>query len=162
MASALPRAWLRIPAQLGVLLASIACFVAGGAFLLGALRMDAGTGALPGPAVFPALAAIGMMLASGALAVRSALTMRRDPGPPVELGQRTSAVALLALLAVAAGLESVGFPVAGFLLVAVLVRTFAGTGWARAALYAALFTGTSYLVFTRLLGVALPAGLLGG
>jgi putative tricarboxylic transport membrane protein len=136
--------------------------VIGAAFLIGSFRLDFGSPGMPGPAVFPAIAGGGIVLLSGALALRSAVRLRGPGAERISLGHRNSVLSILVLAAVAAVFEQLGFALTSFVMIATLTWTFSGAPWWRAALLSAAVTGVAYLVFARLLDVALPQGVLGG
>ena len=131
------------------------------AFLIGAFRYDFGSFSVPGPAVFPVLAACGLVVMSAALAVRALRMPAQAEGTRIELGHRNSMAAILALCFVALAFEKVGYGIASFVMLITLSRVFSEAGWIRSALFAVLVAGSSYVIFTRGLGVVLPSGLLG-
>lgn len=162
MAADSPASWLEVTEKHGTLAAAILGFATGFAFLLGSAGLEAGTAALPGPAVFPGLAAAGLMVSSVVLGWRSIRAPADAGGDRLGFGHRNSLAALVALLALAAVFEAAGFVLTGIALVAVLTRLLSKTAWWRALLFAVLANLLFYALFTRLLGVALPAGLLSG
>lgn len=74
-------------------------------------------------------------------------------------GLACAAYALLGMLALGLGFESLGFPLLAFLYALGLMRLM-GAGLGRAALASALLVGLLDLCFGRLLGVPLPHGPL--
>ncbi len=156
-----PGAWIDVSERRGTLLAALACGAIGVAFLIGAFRYDFGSFSVPGPAVFPVLAACGLVVMSAALALRALRMPAQAGGTRIELGHRNSMAAILALCFVALAFEKVGYGIASFVMLITLSQVFSQAGWIRSALFAVLVTGSSYVIFTRGLGVVLPSGLLG-
>lgn len=131
------------------------------AFLIGAFRYDFGSFSVPGPAVFPVLAACGFVVMSAVLAVRALRMPAHAGGTGIELGHRNSMAAILVLCFVALSFEKAGYGIVSFVMLIALSRVFSWAGWMRSALFAVLVAGLSYVIFTRGLGVVLPSGLLG-
>jgi putative tricarboxylic transport membrane protein len=142
-------------------LVALALLVVGGVYLASALPLPLGTMARPGPGFFPI--AVGVFaLVVGAVWV--AIAMRRVPaaaGPA--FASASSRGRLLSTAGVLVGfcllLPWVGYPVAAFLFVAVLLRVL-GAGWFTSVGTAVASAAVSYYLFARLLGVPLPPGVL--
>jgi putative tricarboxylic transport membrane protein len=68
---------------------------------------------------------------------------------------------LVTLVGFALVLEWLGFLLSTFFLMVLLLRAVEAPPWPRVTLVALVTTGASYVIFAWLLGVPLPAGLLG-
>lgn len=126
--------------------------------VLGA-RMPLGSLSLPGPGFFPA--AVGALLAASGVAC-AITALARDAAAPVSLGGWKSWTTLLVLVAAALAFEPLGAPLTLALMLAILFRILGGHSLLRAGAYGILASALAYLIFTRLLGVGLPAGVLDG
>ncbi len=112
-----------------------------------------------GPRVFPIVVAIGMAVVGATLLVQAWTGQwRADAAEPADRR---------ALLLVAAGLlldtllmRPAGFVLASTSLFACVARAFGSRALVRDAVAGALLATAAYLVFTRLLGLDLPAGSL--
>jgi putative tricarboxylic transport membrane protein len=140
--------------------AALGCALGLGGIVLAVLaaRMPAGTVALPGPGFVPL--AIGVLLALVGAGCAVSAWVERSRAERISLGG-LKAWGALAVLAVAAfAFEPLGAPITLGLAMAVLARLIGGYGLLRSALFGVLSSAVAWLVFTRLLGVGLPAGLL--
>ena len=140
--------------------AALGCTLGIGGIVLAVLasRMPAGSVALPGPGFVPT--AIGVLLAIvGAGCAVSAWSERSRP-ERVGLGGAGAWGALAILAAVAFAFEPIGAPITLALAMTGLARLLGGYGLLRSALFGVLSSAVAWPVFTRLLGVGLPAGLL--
>ncbi len=114
--------------------------------------------ARPGAAIFPAMAAVLMALAS----LGVILEQLRAPVDETRL-ELPRGAALGRLLAAAAGLAAyvllapfLGHGVAGLVLAVVLVRVLQPGSWMRTVVTAAAIAASIYVLFVLLLGVPLP------
>ncbi len=110
-----------------------------------------------GPWTFPAIIGLAAVLL-GATGLGGALGRRRAGiVPPLPAINRRSLGMLAAGLVLAALLiERAGFLISGLIVFVAAARAFGSARPARDLLAGAAFVGSVYLVFTRLLGVALP------
>jgi len=116
-----------------------------------------------GPAFFPTLVALLMLLAGGALSIRGLRESRPDAGPDQRPKPRSGMVfvrlstVLLIPLLYATSLRYVGFPLLAFLSTAIFMVVLGAR-----ALTAILISGTVinivYFLFLEGLGVPLPSG----
>ena len=122
-------------------------------FLAGRIETATASAADIGPAWLPRLFA-------GALALFAGIALvlpNRSEGTEVPVDRAILFAAAL-LVAYALGLPALGYVVSTFAaLVAMLLIVRAGALW-RIGLFSAAFTLTLYVVFAKLLGVALPVG----
>ena len=133
--------------------------VAAGVYLTLALRLPFGAAARPGAGFYPvfvAVFAIVVALAAAASAYRSA------PGTvAIELdaaSRRRVVISVVALVAFCLALPWIGYPVAAFAFVTVILR-YLGGRWTTALLTGVLSSAGSYVLFAVLLDVPLPRGL---
>jgi putative tricarboxylic transport membrane protein len=114
----------------------------------------------PGPGFFPWW----VSLALGLLALvqlGDTFRRRRTPGPGDNGGRLGKVIGVLAVLtAYALGLDTVGYPIATFVVVLFMLRVTEPHRWPVALGIALLAAGGSYLLFAHWLAVPLPAGLL--
>lgn len=150
---------MHVPSRMGEAALSLVLAGLGAAVAMGGGRMPLGTLSLPGPGFFPL--ALGALLALAG-AAWAAVTLARGSSEPVSLGgwRPWSTLAVLATAALA--FEPLGAPLTLALMLAALFRILGDLGLARALGYGVVASAVAYLVFTRLLGVGLPAGALEG
>ena len=124
-----------------------------------AVQMPPGTLGAPGPGAFPG--ALGVLLAViciGLLVRAWRMTATQDES--IVLGHRDIVLTLVALVVLGLLFEWLGFVLSAGLFMLVLFRAFSPLRWIGALVAAAATAAVSYFVFVRLLGVALPPGLL--
>ena len=117
-----------------------------------------------GPDLFPSLIGVGFLITGGVLTARG---FAARGAPLVEIGAWAAdrrnvvnfALVVLALLFYIAASDWLGFIPTAFLIMLVLLKSF-GSGWATAAVIAALSTLVIHTLFARVLLVPLPWGLL--
>ena len=139
--------------SIAVLLLAVAAF-----FIWGALRMPAGTFAVPGPAMVPLI--LGILLAASAvmLLVKTLVSRAPDPSRPVTFGLPAVLILFGALTAVSFAFEPAGFMATISVFLFAMLRTFSRLGTLRSALLAIVITLVTYWFFVNLLGVNLPRG----
>lgn len=118
-----------------------------------------------GPRAFPQLLGAGLILAAILLFVE---TLKKAPraeeeGAAAAAGSHWGVVAFVTVWTGAYFLlfEALGYVVASAAYLLVLMAAFNRGRWAMNVATAVLFSAVTYWVFTRQLGVTLPAGLLG-
>ncbi len=140
-------------------------FLAGsGLYLALSFAFPVGSTARPGPGYFPV--AIGVFLCLVA-ATFTLVAFRRHAAaggitmaPTSRRGQaRTGAIAA-GLVGFCLLLPWIGYPLASFGFVALLLRRLGGAGWPAALVTGAASAALSYWVFAVLLSVPLPSGVL--
>jgi putative tricarboxylic transport membrane protein len=130
-----------------------------GVYLTLALQLPFGAAARPGAGFYPVIVAafaIVVALIATASAFRGAprsVAVELDAGP-----RRRVVISVVALVAFCFVLPWVGYPVAAFAFVTVVLR-YLGSRWAIALLIAALSSALSYGLFAVILDVPLPRGL---
>jgi putative tricarboxylic transport membrane protein len=134
---------------------------AAGAYLTQALALPYGTAARPGAGFFPTLVAIfacavGVMMAVRAFLATAPAGAPREAGPgPAARGRALSTIVVLAAFCLL--LPWVGYPLAAFGFVTVLLQRL-GSAARTAAIIGALTATVSFYVFGVLLDVPLPRG----
>ena len=116
-----------------------------------------------GPKAFPVLLGVGMLLASVVLVLeaRRGHTPEAVARPPGQRGGRLVAGAVVAWTALYFwSFEWLGYVAATTLYLFPLMFAFNRRAWLSNGLTAILFSSVSYLLFTRLLDVRLPSGVL--
>ena len=134
-----------------------------GYIFLAAGTLPFGTMRVPQTAFFPRTLAVllgimSLILLARALAGREAL----GGGEKIETqGWIRIAVTLMTLAGFALALEHLGFLLTTFLLMISLLRAIEAQKWRKVVVVALATALISYAIFSWLLGVPLPAGLLG-
>jgi hypothetical protein len=113
-----------------------------------------------GARLMPAVVGVALLALGGAHLSPSA---RRAPGPawPGVLEQRRVAFVFAVLVLYVLALPPLGFLPATALFVLVLVRFMGGFSWPGAVALSAVIALASHVVFSRWLGMPLPAGIFG-
>jgi putative tricarboxylic transport membrane protein len=116
-----------------------------------------------GPRAFPQLLGAGLILAAILLFVETLKKAPRAEGGAAAAGSHWGVVAFVTVWTGAYFLlfEALGYVVASAAYLLVLMAVFNRGRWAMNVATAVLFSAVTYWVFTRQLGVTLPAGLLG-
>ncbi|HZH26111.1 MAG TPA: tripartite tricarboxylate transporter TctB family protein [Azospirillaceae bacterium] len=140
--------------------AALGCALAGVGATLAYLasRMPAGSVALPGPGFMPL--AIGVLLALAGSGCAVSAWCQRGTGGAVGLGGARTWGALATLSLVGLAFEPVGAPVTLAVATAVWARLLGDYGFLRCGLLGIAASAVAWSVFTRVLGVGLPAGIL--
>jgi hypothetical protein len=145
----------------GLVFAAILGVLAAGGYLAEALRYPWGTPARPGPGFFPTMVAA--LLFAGALGTGLEALLREQPARvewPRGAGRRRTILLALATVGYVVALPFLGHPIMGSLLTLAILRIMEMRQW-RWMIPAAILLGVgSHVVFSALLGVPLPAGVL--
>ena len=123
-----------------------------------AWRMPAGSVSLPGPGFTPS--AIGVLLALTGLGCAARALLAENAASTVSLGGLNTWGALATLAIAALLFEPLGAPLTLALTMTALFRLAGGYSLMRCAAFGLVAAAVAWLVFTRLLGVGLPAGIL--
>jgi putative tricarboxylic transport membrane protein len=141
------------------LIAGLLLIATGGFFLTFGLRLpppeEAG---VPGPGSAPVALGAVILLCGIAIGVGGLRAADREA---VELGGRKQGIALLSLVLAAVLFEPAGFMLATFLFLAAGFVWLGHADWRRGVPAAAVVAVSLWLIFTKLLGVGLPYGLIG-
>lgn len=143
----------------GEAVVSLALFGLGAAVAVQGARMPLGTLSLPGPGFFPT--ALGVLLAVCGLACAGRALLLGGRGR-VSLGGWRPWSTLLVLALSALAFEAVGAPLTLAAMLAALFFILGRQPLWRCFAYGILASALAFLLFTRLLGVGLPEGLLAG
>ena len=133
--------------------------VAAAVYLILAFRLPFGVAARPGAGFYPVIVAVfAVVIALAATAsafrgVQAATAIALDAGP-----RRRVVISVVSLVAFCLVLPWIGYPVAAFAFVTVVLR-YLGSRWTSALLTGALASAGSYGLFAVLLDVPLPRGL---
>jgi len=132
---------------------------AGGVYLTLALRLPFGVVARPGAGFYPVSVAVFAIVVALAATV-SAFRGAPRPEAAAELGaaaRRRVLISVAALAAFCLALPWVGYPVAAFAFVAIVLH-YLGARWTAALLTGVLSSAGSYALFVVFLDVPLPRG----
>jgi putative tricarboxylic transport membrane protein len=135
--------------------------------LVESARLDVGSPTRPGPAFFPLVLAVALLIVSVAIFSRAWRARADGPSelgemPSTETTDRRKLLATLGALAVyIATLEMLGFVLGTVLLLTFYFRILAGYQWPVALGVAAATALVAWLVFDTWLQVRLPPGVLG-
>ena len=124
-----------------------------------ALKVPLGTFNMPGAGFFP----LGLGLLLGVLSLVLWLTSSRRPAPnePVSWPKRREVICLIAtVLAAALLFESAGFLVTMTAFLMITTSVLGNIGWVKSTVLAVVGSAGAYLIFVRLLKIALPDGVL--
>jgi hypothetical protein len=144
----------RFEAVAGLALAGL-----GVALAVAASQMPKGTVALPGPGFVPLAIGVLLTLAGLGCAGRAFVT-NVDAAETVSLGGLRVWGTLATLVGVGYAFEPLGAPITLAIAVTVFVRLLGDYSIARSATIGVIASAAAWLVFARLLGIGLPAGLL--
>jgi putative tricarboxylic transport membrane protein len=140
------------------LLAGVLLGVLGVAAVAGAVGLRIGTPLRPQPGFFPFLGACALSLLSATLMLQAWLGRSTGSEAFGEVGRPAT---LVAGMAVYVGvLEPLGYVPATLLLAGLILRVLRVTSWRAVAVSSAALSIGTYLLFRRVLGIDLPAGLV--
>ena len=140
---------------------AVGLLLTSGGYLLLSAPLARGTAAQPGPAFFPIGSGVFLCAVSAAYlvaALRGATGVASAAEALAPDARTRVLVTGITLLASCLLLPLVGYPLVGFLFVAVLLRAFGGRSWIRIGVTAAVSAVVSYYLFAVVLGVPLPRG----
>lgn len=166
-ASALSRP-TRPPVSVADLLVGLGVTLTGLLLFVGARQIPFGISAVVGPRLFPLIVSVGTAALGLALTVAALRGERAEPGdeedtdPDAPVSHVNPAVILAGFLLGAALLPSLGFVFGTAIMYLSVTYAFGERRYARMAGIALLISVLTYLLFTRGLGLTLPAGLLRG
>lgn len=151
------------------LLLAIGVIALGLFFGLGALAINVSPGyARVGPRAFPIAIAAGLIAAGAWLAADALRGKRAQPAEEEDADAdqptdtRALATLVVALVVNILLMDLAGFVVASTALFWLGARAFGSRRWLRDALVGLALSVAAYLIFNRLLGLTLPAGVLRG
>lgn len=152
----------------GLRIAAIAVIVLGGVILTQVRQIGRGAGFIVvGPGIFPIVVGIGILVLGILFFLRTTIIPDRDLIEEVTAEEATThwptaAIALVSLVGYAALLHPLGYPLATTLFFTVAGRILGSKQLVRDVITGLVLGFGIFLVFTRLLGIRLPAGILAG
>ena len=131
----------------------------GAVYLFLASQLPFGSTAKPGAGFYPVLVGLfAVAVALGAAINAFRAPRAADDGPALDAdARRRVLITMVTLAAFCLALPWIGYPLAGFAFVAVVLRAL-GSGWATALAIGALSAAGSYGLFAGVLDVPLPRG----
>jgi putative tricarboxylic transport membrane protein len=145
--------------------AAVLFLAASGLYLVASMTFPLGSAARPGPGFFPVgigafLCAVAVLFLLATLRGRFAIAAADSaPAMPRDARQRVIATAA-GLVGFCLLLPWIGYPLAAFGFVALLLRRLGGGRWLGVLAFAFISAAASYYLFAVLLGVPLPGGVL--
>lgn len=141
-------------------IASILLIVVGVLTALWSIRLRLGTPAKPAPGFFPFLVGFGIVALSIILLIQA--WFGRDKGSPKTSGDdwRKLAILVAGLVIYAGILEPLGYVLSTIFMATVTMRVVGLTSWKKISMVSLVLPIGVYFLFTRVLGVELPAGVL--
>ena len=155
-------------ALLGLRIAALTVIILGGIILTQVSQIRTGAGFIViGPRIFPVVVGVGFLLLGLLLLLRVTLLADKDLIEEVTAEEAstdwsTAALTLLSLVAYASMLQPLGYTLATALFFPVEAHILGSTRLWRNIVIGLVLGLAIYLIFTHLLGVRLPAGLLSG
>ena len=155
-------------ALLGLRLAALTVISLGGIILTQVSQIGTGAGFIVvGPRIFPTVVGVGFLILGLLFLLRTTVLLDRDLVADVTAEEATTdwsttILALLSLVAYASLLHPLGYTLATALFFPVAGRILGSTRLRRDIIIGLALGLAIYLIFTRVLGVRLPAGLLTG
>lgn len=155
-------------ALLGPRIAALIVISLGGIILTQVSQIGTGAGFIViGPRIFPLVVGIGFLILGLLFLLRTTLIPDNDliaevAAESATTDWSTTALTLLSLVAYASLLHPLGYALATAVFFPVVARILGSSHSGRNVLIGLVLGLAIYLIFTRLLGVRLPAGLLAG
>ena len=155
-------------ALFGLRLAALTVISLGGIILTQVSQIGTGAGFIVvGPRIFPTVVGIGFLVLGFLFLLRTTVLLDKDLVAEVTTEEATTdwsttILALLSLVAYASLLHPLGYTLATALFFPVAGRILGSTRLRRDIIIGLALGLAIYLIFTRVLGVRLPAGLLAG
>jgi len=149
-------------------LAAVAVLGLGGLILTQVRQIGSGAGFIViGPRIFPLIVGLSLLALGFVYLLRTTVLVDRDLAAQVAAEEAstdwpTTLLCLLSLVAYAALLRPLGYTVATALYFPIGARILGSTRLWRDIIVGLVLGITIYLIFTRVLGVRLPAGILAG
>ncbi len=146
-----------VPAWMGDAATGLGLSALGVVFVVLSLPIPRGEVRSPGPGFMPLVMGVALTILGAASAARA---WRARSAAAVPLGNRKVLLCVVALTASALFLQPLGFLPTTALFLAVLFRALGPASWWKALTVAAASAIGLWLLFDRVLGVLLPAGVL--
>lgn len=158
----------RPPVSLPDLLVALGITLVGGLLLFGTFQIPFGISAVVGPRAFPLLVSLGVIVLGTLLTVSALRGDRAEPGveedtdPDAPISHVQPVIILAGFLLGAALLQPLGFVPGTAVMYFSVAYAFGEKRYGRMVLVALIVSLVTYVMFTRGLGLSLPAGLLKG
>lgn len=155
-------------ALLGLRIAALTVISLGGIILTQVSQIGTGAGFIViGPRIFPMVVGVGFLVLGLLFLLRTTVLLDKDLVADVTAEEAstdwtTTILTLLSLVAYASLLHPLGYTLATALFFPVVGRILGSSHLLRNILIGLVLGLAIYLIFTRILGVRLPAGLLAG
>ena len=133
--------------------------VAGFAVVVGALKLRVGTPTSPQPGFFPFLGGLVLVVLSVILLVQA--WRGRSTGTEAFGEVRRPVILIVGMGVYVAILDPLGYVLATVFIAALILRVLGVASWRVLGVASVALSAGTYLLFDRLLGVELPAGILG-
>jgi putative tricarboxylic transport membrane protein len=144
--------------NLADIVGSLILILVGMGAMIEAIRLQVGTPTDPQPGFFPLLSGAFIFLCSAIILVKGWLG-RGDRG--AKFGEvRRPALVVGVLIIFVALLESLGYPIASLIIVALVLRIMGIRSWPVLLITSFAMSIGTFMLFDRLLGIDLPAGIL--
>ncbi len=140
------------------LLGSGALFLVGAGAVIGGIQLEVGSPTEPQPGFFPLLSGISLMVFSGVIFLQERMKPGRKKGPPGEIWRPAMLVAVM--VALVGILDLAGYAIGTFIASVVILRILRVKSWRVLLLASLCLSVGTYVLFDKLLGVELPAGML--
>ena|SRR5688572_28878366 len=163
-----PKPALSARALLGLRIAALTVITLGGIILTQVSQVGTGAGFIViGPRIFPVVVGVGFLVLGLLFLLRTTILPDKDLFSEVIAEEAstdwsTTILALLSLVAYASLLQPLGYTLATALFFPVAGRILGSSRLWRDIIIGLVLGVAIYLIFTRVLGVRLPAGLLAG
>jgi putative tricarboxylic transport membrane protein len=142
----------------GDIVASLVGALAGIGVVTASLTLSIGTLSKPQPGLFPLLGGVGLFILSSILLVQ---TWRGRSTGTEAFGELRRPASLVAAMGVyVAILDPVGYVLATALIAGIVLRVLGVTSWRAVGVGSVALSAGTYLLFARVLGIELPAGML--
>ncbi len=140
-------------------LGSLLLFLVGVGAIIGAVRLHVGSPTEPQPGFFPFLGGVSLIFLSVIIFSQGWLGHSRNEAAFGEV--RRPALVLAILIGLVAVLDRLGFVIGTFVASGLILRILRVKSWRVLILTSLGLSLGTYLLFDRLLGIDLPAGMLG-
>ena len=144
------------------IIGSVLLILIGAGVVIESIRLKLGTPLMPQPGFFPFLGGcllIGLALLLLAQGLRRRADSTRQPGEAIGTLWKP-AILIVSLCVYTAALDPLGYVLPTLILVAVVLRVLGVTSWKILTLASLGLSVGAYVLFGRILGIDLPAGVL--
>ena len=142
----------------GDIVGSLLGALTGIAVVVGAIKLRVGTPTSPQPGFFPFLGGVALVVLSVILLVQA--WRGRSTGTEAFGEVRRPAILVVGMGVYVAILDPLGYVLATSLIAALILRVLGVTSWRALGMASIALSVGTYVLFDRLLGIELPAGVL--